>query len=148
MPFCAWLFKMSFSVHEDLGEAFYLKMQVLFGTLQKHLQPHDFLTLKCERTCIWKTLLSIQFICFASALTVAQKNMRGAELLYSAWLLWKLYPGSAVEALPSKCMQAALGAGWQALSTMPVPWWCRCQLENAHSQLIPQRCAGECGSAI
>lgn len=82
-------------MHEDLGEAFYLKMQVLFGTLQKHLQPRDFLTLKCERTSIWKTLLSIQFICFASALTVAQKNMRGAELLSSAWLVWKLYPVSA-----------------------------------------------------
>lgn len=83
-----------------------------------------FLTLECERTSILKTLLRIQFICFASALSVAQRSMRGAELLSSAWLVWKLCPVSAFRQ----------------------PWGCQGLAGPEHhaSATVMQEPAGEC----
>lgn len=65
-------------MHKNLGEAFFKKNkpQVLFGTLHKHLEPHDFLTLKCERMSVLKTLLKTKFICFSSALSCAKEHER------------------------------------------------------------------------
>lgn len=65
-------------MHKNLGEAFFKKtnLQVLFGTLHKHLKPHDFLRPKCERMSVLKTLLKTKFICFSSALSCPKEHER------------------------------------------------------------------------